>query len=100
MKTKAEKIKEIDTIVTDYGSFTPSEINAGNPVINVIGKHSVIVERINAGDVDTCEYIEGVEVREGTLAYEELTNDLVDEIYELVLQYQVDCEKAIKRATN
>lgn len=100
METTSQKISQIEIIVNDYGSFTPNEIGSQCPVINAIGKHSVIVERINANDVDICEYVDGMEVNEATLSYEELSNDLIDEIYELVLLYQIDSDKAIKRTLN
>ncbi len=99
---KEEKIADIKRIIKNYGSTTTSELELGSsPCILSTGNKtnvSILVEGFNADDVDVISYVNETVIAEESFEYEELSDEIVDEIHSIILDYEVDCDKAIKRS--
>jgi hypothetical protein len=99
---KEEKIADIKRIIKNWGSTTTSELElCSSPCIMSTGNKtnvSQLVEGFNADDVDVISYVNETEVSDDSLEYEELSDDIIDEIHSIILDYEVDCEKAMKRS--
>lgn len=91
---KHEQITEIKRIIAEWGSTTTCELELdSSPCINSIGngKNNVsqLVEHFNAKDVTAVTYHDELELGEEDIAYEDLSEDLIDEIYQVIKQYDL-----------
>ncbi len=97
---KKEQIKNIEAIINEWGSTSSQELQLeSSPVYEHLGKeHFSLVDRFNADDVDIITYNHGEIVDEFSIPYEELDELLIDEIHNIIEQYQVSCQKAWERS--
>ena len=88
---KNEQILEIKRIIREWGGVTTSELElSSSPVYNNFGKDSFqLVERFNRDDVSVLSYVHETEVDTFDVEYENLNDDLVDEIYNIITEYDV-----------
>jgi len=103
--TKEEQIKEIKRIIKEFGSTTSSELSLDcSPCINSIGngKNNVsqLVEHFNQDDVTAVTYNDETEIGEEEISYEDLSEDIIDEVYHIIEAYEVDMLKTEKRIQN
>lgn len=100
--TKQKKIEEIKRIIGDWGSTDVCELEADHsPCISSTGNKrniSVLAERFSVDDVEVVTYIDETEIGSEFWEYEKLSEEVIDDIYSLIEQYEVDCEKALKRS--
>ncbi len=94
----SDKIRYIKDVIRRHGAVTCAELEAeASPCISVIGDTSVLVEEFNEDVVNTFTYVNGMEVNSGTLDYDELDVDVIDDIYTLIEEYETEQDKTAKR---
>jgi hypothetical protein len=98
------KIKRINTILDKCfnGSVTTAELEAdSSPCISSKGTNkmnvSVLVERFSINNVGVVTYNNETEIGEDDMSYEELDEEIIDEILELLEQAEVELDKTWKR---
>jgi len=103
-KAKIEKIKRI--IKNEFGgSTTTFELEAeSSPCISSVGTNkmnvSTLVETFNEDDVEIVTYNNETEIAYDNLSYDELSEDIIDEIYLLLENKLVENDKTFKRCQN
>jgi hypothetical protein len=99
--TKTAKISRIKEIIGEWGETTTAELMADHsPCISSIGNRvntSVLVERFGLHDVGIFTYVGDVEESEDDLTYEELEEDVIDDILNLLEDYDTDNFKTMQR---
>jgi hypothetical protein len=100
---KAEQISEIKRILRDCceGSTSPMELEANSsPCISSVGNKpnvSTLVEKFSDDGVIVVAYVDETEISSDFKEYEDLSEEIIDEIYNLLEQYEVGLEKTFKR---
>lgn len=104
---KANKISNIKRILEKCfeGETSTMELEADHsPCISSTGTNrmnvSVLVERFGTNDVGVFTYNNETEIAEDDLTYEELEEDVIDDILELLEQAEVDHDKTMERCQN
>ena len=100
--TKTQKISRIKEIIGEWGATTTAELEAdSSPCISSSGTNrmnvSTLVEGFNSDDVDIVTYNNETEIAEDTIPYEDLSEDVIDEILNLLEDYDTDNFKTIQR---
>lgn len=99
--TKTAKISRIKEIIAEWGETTTAELFADHsPCISSVGNRnnvSVLVERFGLHDVGVFTYVGDVEESEDDLTYEELEEDVIDDILYLLEDYDTDNFKTMQR---
>ncbi len=100
--SKDDKIRRIKDILDTWGSTSVSEIGMGSsPVLSSTGTNknnvSVLVEDFYVQSVKTVTYQNETEIDEDDVDYEDLPEEIIDEILEQVEYYEVDCLKTEER---
>lgn len=91
-------IRYIKKVIGEYGSTSTYEMESDfSPCISSIGENSVMVERFYDDGVETVTYVGGLDVYENYIPYEELSNEVLDEIRILIEQYEAEQLKTQKR---
>ena len=93
---QSNNITEIKSIIDKWGGVTVSELQLeASPVYNSFSKDNVqLVERFNRTGVTILCYVHDLEVDEFNVEYERLNEPLVNEIYDILIQYNVSMEKS------
>lgn len=98
---RIEKISRIKEIIGEWGETTTAELEAGSsPCISSTGNRpnvSVLVERFGENNVGVFTYVDETETSEDELTYEELSDDVLDEILDLLEDYDTDNFKTQQR---
>lgn len=94
-----EKIKEIQSIVNKWGAVTSRELELdSSPCFAVTGTNKNVlgqlVENFNLNSVTVVSYHNAIEINEFEVPYEDLRDDLIDEIYQIIQDY--DANKMIE----
>lgn len=99
---KQQKIEAIQKVLENTGSVSYQELNCRTaPVTNYLGGGIVQVgETFNQHDVEVVNYQGKKEISSDFVSYDELCENCVDEIYELIEEYNVLMEKTMKRASS
>jgi hypothetical protein len=102
-QTKEGKIRRIKSILENWGNTTSGELQLDHsPLKSSIGegKSGVVelVEYFNHSDIGTIVYQNEQEIDENFYSYEELDEDLIDEILNVMENYDVDMEKTMERS--
>lgn len=97
---KQEKIQSIKDIIENYGGFDINETDHECPVISAIGNQSVLLERINHSDVECTEYVHETEVDYHSFEFEQLSEDILDDIFTIATDYAVSQEKLFNSCRN
>lgn len=91
---REEKIAEIKRIIKVWGSTTTCELELdSSPCIMSVGNKtnvSQLIEGFNEDDVDVVSYVNETEVSDDTLEYEELSDEIIDEIHSIMEDYETD----------
>ena len=95
---KKEKIERIHQIMDEWGSTTSGELELeSSPCINSIGngKNNVsqLVEYFYRNYVTTITYHDEHELGENDIFYEDLSDDILDEILNILEEYDVSMTK-------
>ena len=100
--TKEQYISEIKSIIDKWGGTTACELELeASPVYNTFGKdHIQLVERFNRNSVTIVSYIHETEVDEFEVDYDQLSENLLYDIYDILDQYNVGMEKTIDKIRN
>jgi len=101
-ESKAQKIGKIKKVISEWGSTSCCERKRDHsPCLNSIGygKNNVceLVEQFYADSVETVVYHDEVELNYNNYSYEELPEEIIDEILEIVEDYETDMLKTEKR---
>lgn len=93
------QIKEIKRIITEWGATTTTKLKLSIvPYLHSTDKTTVqVAEGFNVNDVYAVTYRNGQEVEIDTIPYENLTNETIDEIYNIIEDYDVDMVKTMDR---
>ena len=93
------KLQNIKRIVNTYGSFTIADLEGdSSPLINSMGKDNFqLAERFYDTGVDAITYVHETEVSDDFIEYENLDDDVIDEINTLAENYEADCIQTNKR---
>lgn len=100
---KQEQIKEIKRIVHDWwGSVSSAQLQLdASPCLNSIDDDIVqLIEHFNKDDVTAVTYYKGNELSEREYLYEELPYNIIDEIYHIMLNYELDMIETMERTKN
>ena len=101
---KQEKIERIKEIVFDWwGSVTTEQLQLDtSPCLNSIDGDDLIqlIERFNEYDVTAVTYYDDQIISERDYSYEELPYNIIDEIYHIMMEYEIDMLKTIERTIN
>jgi len=89
---KNEKIARIKEIIGELGSTSTYELELDcSPCINSIGNGrnnvSQLIERFYYDKVTAVTYHDELELGEEDIPYEDLSDDLIDEIFEIIEKY-------------
>ena len=95
-------ISEIKSIIDKWGGITTCEMELDtSPVYNTFGKdHIQLVERFNCNSVTIVSYIHETEVDEFDVDYDQLSENLLYDIYDILDQYNVGMEKTFEKIRN
>lgn len=96
------KISKIKSIIANWGATTASELELeSSPCLNSIGNGKVnvseLVEEFYADRVETITYQDELDLGYNSYTYEELPDDIIDEIYDIIVRYDVDMNKTMDR---
>ncbi len=99
---KSDKIKRIKDILDTWGATSVSEIGMGSsPVLssNGNGRHNVstLVEKFYVQGVEVVTYQDETEIDSDDMNYEDLPEEVINEILEQVEYYEVDMLKTEER---
>jgi hypothetical protein len=102
--TKSDKISEINRILEKCfdGETSTADLEAdASPCISSKGTNknnvSVLVERFSVNNVGVFTYHNETEIGEDDMSYEELDEEIIDEILELLEQAEVEYDKTMER---
>jgi hypothetical protein len=97
---KAEKIAYIKKVLGEWGSTSCCELERDHsPSMNSLagGRVCELIEQFHVNEVETVVYDDQNEVDWNTYTYEELSDDVIDEIVEIMEDYETDMLKTEKR---
>jgi len=104
--TKDEQIIEIKRILRECceGSISTCDLQAeSSPCISSTGTNKTnvsVLAEVFGDDVEISTYVGELEIATGNVDYEDLSEDVIDEIYNLFEQYEVGLDKTLKRCQN
>jgi len=94
---KEQVIEEIKNIISEVGGFYIGEIEAQGICVNEMGNFVAIAEGFFKGEIEVNVYepssFSSDSVDDYTLTYEELSNDVLEEILALCEQYKESQEE-------
>jgi len=100
---KGEKIAYIKKVLGDWGATSCCERERDHsPSMNSLagGRVCELVEEFTVDGVSTVVYDDDNEIDWNNYNYEELNDDIIDEIVEIMEEYDADMEKTMKRTEN
>ena len=99
---KQEKIDYIKRVLSDWGSVSTADLELdSSPMYNSIGSnHVMLIEAFNVNYVRVVEYVHETETDETDVSYDNLSDDLIDEISYIMEGYEADMQKTLKRTQN
>lgn len=98
--SKAQKIAYIKKVITEWGATSCVELQRDHsPSMNSLagGRVCELVEQFNADGVETVVYDDENEVDWNNYDYEELSDEVIDEIVSIMEDYEADMLKTEKR---
>ena len=98
---REEKIADIKRIIKVWGSTTPAELelNSSPCILSTGNKTNVsqLIEGFNEDDVEVVSYVNETPVSEDSIEYEDLSDDIIDEIHSIIEDYETDSVKTDAR---
>ena len=90
MKTKNDQISEINRIIREWGAISCGELLLDcSPCVASIGDNIVqLAERFNDNGITAITYVYDREVDECEIPYDNLSEEIVDEIYNIIVEYE------------
>jgi len=90
---KRTLIKKIQAIIKEFGAFTTADVQAvSSPIIASLGEVSQLAERFTHDKVVAITYDKrGDEIDEDNISYHDLTKDVLEDIYQLAENWEVEC---------
>lgn len=93
---KKAKIAKIKSIIEEWGTTTTCELELNSsPCLNSIGNNknnvSELIEQFFSDHVSSIIYHDEIEFGFKDYNYEELPDEIIDEIYEIIVKYEKDC---------
>ena len=75
-------IQRIKSIIEAHGSFSTSDIEAeSSPIYNNMGEDQyMLIERFDVDDVEIVTYVHETEIGSDFYSYDDLSDDLIEEI--------------------
>lgn len=89
--TSEEKIKHIKSVLSTWGMTTTHELELpSSPVYeNLTGKICSLIEEFTEDYVRVVTYHDDIDIDEKEIPYDELSDELIDEIHEIIDQYDL-----------
>jgi hypothetical protein len=103
MDEKASKISYIKKVLNEWGNTSCCELELDHsPSLNSLagGRVCELVEEFYADHVSAISYDDDVELGYNDYDYEDLSEDIIDEIKEIMVDYEADMLKTEKRCSN
>jgi hypothetical protein len=97
---KQETIKTIKQIISDWGgSITDAEMGlTSSPIVNQVSKdHFSLVESYHLDYVGVTTYVHGIVTDETDMSYEDLSEDTLDEIWGICVDYEESMLKTMDK---
>jgi hypothetical protein len=96
---KKNEIEYIKGVIREWGVVNTAELELdSSPMFNSLGKdHVMLVEAFYNDWVEVVEYVHEEDTDTHNVNYEELSDDLIDEICTIMENYEADCLKTEKR---
>ena len=86
---KAEKIRFIKRVLNDFGNTSCCELELDHsPSLNSMCDICELVEQFNANSVESIVYNDEIELEYNNYAYEDLSEDIIDEIVFIMEEYE------------
>jgi hypothetical protein len=99
---RQEKIDYIKRVIREWGVVSTAELELEcSPMYHSFGKdHVMLVEAFYGDSVEVVEYVHEQDTDSHNVNYEELSDDLIDDICTIIENYEADCIKTEKRISN
>jgi hypothetical protein len=96
---RQEKIDYIKRVIREWGVVSTAELELEcSPMYHSFGKdHVMLIERFYNDWVEVVEYVHETDTDSHNVNYEELSDDLIDDICTTIENYEADCLKTQKR---
>ena len=99
---RTEKIRFIKRVIEDWGATSCSELELDHsPSLNSTGNGGgnvcELVEQFNADGVESIVYDDEIELEYNNYAYEDLDDDIIDEIVFIIEEYEAQSMKDEER---
>ena len=100
--SKEQKISRIKEIIAEWGSTTTAELEADcSPCVSSSGTNkmnvSTLVESFYSDSVELVTYNNETVISYDDASYEDLQEDVIDDILELLEEYDAEQEKTMER---
>lgn len=97
---KEYQINEIKRIIGGYGGTTTIELELeSSPCISYQSgggiEQFILVEEFNLNTVTTVTYLDENELSYNELSYNELSDEIINEIFNIMLVYEINCRNTI-----
>jgi hypothetical protein len=93
-----ELINKIEKIILTHGAFTTADVEANSsPVIQSLGSTHLLAEQFWQHKVTAVLYVNDMETNEEYIFYEDLSEDVLEEILFLCEQWEADELQTEKR---
>jgi len=98
---KLDKIAYIKKVINEWGGFTTNDVEADySPAINVLGDASILLEEFHGESAIAFSYVHSTCVSEYSIKYEDLDSDIIDEITNLVENWEAENLQTEKRISD
>jgi hypothetical protein len=96
---KAEKIRFIKRVLNDFGNTSCTELESDHsPSLNsTSGNVCELIEQFNVDGVESIVYDDEIELEYNTYSYEDLDDDIIDEIVFIMEEYEAQSMKDEER---
>lgn len=98
-------IRRIKDIIKTWGNFNISDIEGeDSPIISSTGNGRnnifVLIEGFNSDEVHTITYHDELEIDENFISYEELSDEIIEEVLRIIEVYEADMLRTEKRCND
>lgn len=98
MTTKQSKIEYIKNTIAKYGIFTTAEVEADySPAISCYGDMSILIEEFHISQCVAFTYVHSTCTNETNMFYEDLDEEVINDICTLVENWEAEQEQTLKR---